>query len=545
MAAQPDPDPQLTPPPLAQALHAHREQVRVADFYQGGDAAPALLAAIQAAHGRSVDISGDWTFHSACDASGYPAHLVGRARIDASAVPEPYPLILGGREGASAPLAADARQGESMLICALPLQPGELLRLVSSEPWSRERPYYVKGELARVAQVDGERVTLAAPLNDDYRAAATSMTRLHAQPVTVHDGLELIRNANSGGLLVQWSANLALNRCLVAQAQERGLYLKQCLGGYLADCGCYADYPAGGRTNYGLALASCADLRVVGGSYRAGRHALSTGGTFPCRDLTFADVTFDNDSASGSYCLDAHANGERFSYRDVTALNGAVIQAVDCRFSGGSFRSRSFLNALSLYPARDSRYYSLHDVSIENTRAGGRGLTLSPAASGLDLGQFRFSGGSIAADIPFYCIPADRGTTRFASIEFEDGFRLLCTRDGANVGSLLGPNRASAEIGRVRFANGSIFSNGAGVALAIRSGARSIGYAAVVGCLLEHHGANACVAISQAAQAEFSHNHGFGHGLSRGAEIADCSTVDVRGNQMHGFTRDGGVYLAP
>jgi hypothetical protein len=540
-----EPDADITPPALRHTLREQQRLVRVADYYQGGDAAPAFLAAIQTADasGRSVDIAGEWVFHSACYASGYVARLVGHAKIDASSVADTYALVLGGTEGAAVPLSADAGIGDNELSCPLAVLPGDIIRLVSSEPWSSERRYYVKGELAWVAGSAGGTITLHGQLNDSYTAAATTATRINAKPVSIQDGIELLRNANSGGILVQWARELALSRCFVQQARERSLYLKECLGGYVADCGCYADHVPGGRTNYGLAFNSCAQIHTVGGRYRAGRHAVSTGGTFPCRDLHFADVEFDNDSASGTYCLDAHANGERFSYSNVTSLNGAVVQAVDCHFIGGRFGSRNFLNALSVNPGRNSRYYTFSAVTIENPRLGGRGLTLSPAIRGLTIDGFAFSGGSVSADIPFYCIPDSTGDTRFGSIEFDSGFRLISVRPGLNVGSLVGPNVADPLIGRVLFANGSIVSYGAGIALVIRSAHKSIGYAGVLGCVIDHRGANACVLIRQAKQAQFSRNHGFGNGVSWRAEISECDQVEARHNRMEGFTRDGGLYL--
>lgn len=535
----------IAPPQLRDTMRAQRNVLRVADYYHGGDAAPAFLAAIQtaAAMGRSVDIAGDWTFQSACNASGYEVHMVGHAKIDAHSVPDTYPLMLGGTEGASAPLLVDAGKGTTILSCALAVQAGDIIRLVSSEAWCSERRYYVKGELALVASSEGGAITVHGQLNDDYAAATTTVTRINAKPVSIKDGIDLTRDLYSGGICVRWAKDLALSHCFVSQAKERSIYLKECLGGYVADCGCHADYVTGGGTNYGLVFNSCAQIHTLGGNYHAGRHAVTTGGTFPCRDLHFADTVFDNDSASGACCLDAHANGERFSYTNVTSLNGAVVQAIDCHFIGGKYSSRNFLNALSVYPAHNARYYTFRALTVENARSGGRGVTLSPALSGLTIDSFVFSGGSISADVPFYCIPAASGETRFGSIEFNSGFRFISQATGPEVGSLVGQNVADAQIGRVKFSDGNIVSYGAGIPLVIRSGHKSIDYAAVQACVIEHHGANDCVLISKAKLAQFNGNTGFGNGVSWRAELNDCGRAEARGNRMLGFTQDHGIAL--
>jgi hypothetical protein len=536
----------MLPPARAQVLAQRRRSVRVADYLSGADAAPAWLAAIRAAamDGRSVDVSGKWVFYTPCDASGYPAFLVGRAQIDASAVAAPFALILGGREGQSAPLGADVERGGNALRCNLPLAGGDVVRLLSTEPWSTERPYYVKGELLRVLAADGNEVLVQGELHDDYLAALTQLTRLEARRVLVQDGIELIRNADSGGLLLQWAREPVLRHCFVFQARERGIYLRQCLGGQLVDCGSHADHVSGGKTNYGLALSSCAGLHIVGGNFRAGRHGLTSGGTFPCRDLTFTGVIVDCDDRSGSYSLDAHANGERLLYHNVTSLNGAVVQAIDSQFVGGHYGARSFLNALSLYPARSARYYTLHSVEIRNERAGGRGLTLSPALGGLTLEQFLLTGGRIDADIPFYCIPAASGSTRYGSIEFAGGFQLLSQRTGAKAGSLIGPNVADAEIGQLSFSDGRLVCNGGGAALTVRSRQKSITSVLISGCDIAQLSASPCVDISQAKEVELRANACRGYGLSSGLRVSGCDLVEASGNRLIGFSSEGGLTLA-
>jgi hypothetical protein len=388
-----------------------------------GDHALAWKRALILANGRPVDVSGAWTFLTALDASGYDVHTVGTATIDGSAVAAAYPVTLGGTLGASAALGASVAKGAARIVSALSVHPGDLIKLVSTDLWSTERSYYYKGELARVLSASGGAIYLQGALNDSYAAATTTVSKINAKKISLDGQIEINRQGDTkGGFLIQWAKDIALNKPSTIQARERGIYVKECLGGYVADGQTVASLPVGGTTNYGLVFDSCAEIVTIRGNYHAGRHGISTGGTFPCRDMMFDRTIADNDDASGSYCCDSHGNGERFVYRNVIARNGATFQSIDTEVAGGVFSSRNQANALAFTPSRNASYLKVSGgVFDASSQANGRGITLTTAIAGLTIGEFSVTGrASITANNPIYHIPFPSGSTTVRTFKIDN-----------------------------------------------------------------------------------------------------------------------------
>lgn len=532
---------------FSKKMVARDSVVRVSDYVLGSDHAPGFLAAIRkgAETNRRVDISGNWTFQTKCDASGYDVDMIGVAAIDAAAVPGTDPaLIIGGKLGASAPLTANAAIGAAGVVCALQPQPGDIIKLESTEAWSTERAYYTKGELCRVLAAVGGTIYLQNPLQDSYTAATTTVTLIQAANVAVSQGLTVKRNADAAGLSVQYARDPAITRPVVFQARERCISLKECIGGYINLGFALADLPATGSmgTNYGLVLESCADTTINGGSYRGGRHGIATGGTYPCRDLKFSKCIVDNDHSSTVYSLDAHANGERFVYEDVFNKNGAVIQAIDCILRGGNWQTVNVNACLSLFPARSVTRYRVEGIWCYNTQAGGKGLTYSNAVSGINMGSLFVESSRLVADIPLQVLPrvAD---TQFDTISVDERSTLQALGLTAGSGSFIYNNDVVNPLIKRVIIKAKLLAGVLGRAMTVTSNAKTFDYVEISGTTLEHSAADNAVLIQRAKVARFTGNQCAGFGVSLRVELASCDRTITGGNQFSGFTSVGGLYL--
>lgn len=526
--------------------------ISVAQFYAGsGDAAPAFLQAIQAANGNPIDVSGQWTFSSALDASGYDVHFMGKASIDAATVSAAYPVTLGGTLGSSAALGADVAKGAAGIDCALSVQPGDIIKIVSTDLWSAERSYYYKGELQRVLSVSGGTIYLQGQLNDGYAAATTTVTKINAASVRVDNKIEINRQSDTkGAFLIQWAKDLAISRLSTIQARERGIYVKECLGGYVADGQTVASFPVGGSSNYGLVYDSCAEISTLRGNYHAGRHGIATGGTFPCRDLFFDGCFVDNDTASGSYALDSHANGERFTYRNVFTKNGAVLQSIDTDVVGGFYITRNQTNGIAFVPGRNAKYLRVRGAIIDASSAvNGRGVTLSMAVGGLTVGEFSVSDRTnITANNPIYHLPFATGGGTTVRLFKVNNNQIIVTGQSATCGIYIAPNTLDPVIDLLSITGNDMKGASGPVSFlyANTNTQDSLGIVEFMDNTTDGNvtsGSQDHIYVNKAKLAKVHRNTAKGAGNSLRYELANCTKADCRNNDFSGFTSVGGLYL--
>lgn len=510
-----------------------------------GDHALAWKRAIIAANGRPINVAGNWTFLTDVDASGYDVNMYGTASIDATAVSAAYPMTLGGTLGSSSALGADVAKGAAGITCALSVQPGDIIKIVSTDQWSTERSYYVKGELQRVLSASGGTIYLQGQLNDGYTAATTTVTKINAASVRIDNKIEINRQSDTkGALLIQWAKDLAVNSLSTIQARERGIYVKECLGGYVADGQTVASFPVGGTSNYGLVYDSCAEISTIRGNYHAGRHGISTGGTFPCRDMLFDNCIVDNDSASGAYCLDAHANAERFIYRNMFSKNGALIQAIDCEFTGGHYLVRDYQYSLLFAFGRNANKTTvlggIYDASnVTNSRA----IALSATVANLNLGSLFIGGGAkLYANNPFFHIPFSSGTTTVNEITL-DGIEAVSNGTSSTAGIYINTNTQNPIVGLFRLRNSKTSTSANGPNLTLGSGAVTYTEVQVINNQMTQSGALNVAFVQRATLAKVHGNTCYGNSTALRFELNTCVNTDVRNNNMYGFTSNGGILL--
>lgn len=314
--------------------------------------------------------------------------------LDMTGVTETNGLHISGRLDPARFLASDAIKGATTIHVDLPTppQPGDVLRIVSTDVWvaSEGTP---KGEMVEVAAVNGSTIDLVSPLYDSYAAATSSARRVAMPQVTLRD-LTVVRDSNQCGVLVENARDVLLSGLHVEGAREALIRLSYAYGGVVENCAGTDFFYAGTSTSYGLSVASSQHITEIANRFRGGRHAVMHGGWLPCRDITIIGGTYDSHhGVEGRWSVDFHANCENVRVIGVTALNGLgafcsniSIESSDIR----NFREQGIEASLS----RDSDYFRVINCDVVG-EVNGIYFTRRPGSAPHTLGVFEVSGGSV------------------------------------------------------------------------------------------------------------------------------------------------------
>lgn len=329
----------------------------------------------------SINISATSDIDIICDSG---------AVIDGTMSTAPMLITIGGGlSGAAVPLSENAEKGTLSIVVsnASQFSAGDVIRILSTDLWNPSRQYYVRGELAIVKVVVGNEITVCAPLYDSYSSASSSVQKMRMPGCSI-DSLKIVRGGGAvGGIQLQYLRNFKLRAMSVTRADERCIYVLQCLGGRIVDCETYGHFYDGSGTSYGLSIASSQGIRVINGTHTGGRHGIALGGTFPVRDFLASGTIVDNDDTSGMYCMDSHGNAEFCEWINCTVNNGAMLACVNSRVIGGVYRSAAFpKGALIFNPEVDSNYLDFIGVTALNY-AGACAIGVGLCASGINVGR--------------------------------------------------------------------------------------------------------------------------------------------------------------
>lgn len=336
----------------------------------------------------------------------------------ASATPSTILIRLGGSTGDAGTLSASVSAGTRTLTTSLPMAPGDIFMLESTDNWKGTVP---KGEMGEVLAVSGTTITLRTSLYDSYNSANTTITKINTSKVRI-DNLFVRRDPTytSGfGVMVEYGKQVHISNCATQGTTERGMYVAYSLYGDITGNRFSAETSALTGTNYGLSLASVQSLKVTNNVLYGGRHGLMHGGWWPNRDIYISGNTISNyPSSSTVYALDFHPNSEHVKVVNNTVYNGILTTAPNIEFlgntvtntipSGGfNYGIRAFLDFDCDYMVikgnRVSAKATTSDTAIEvtgtstsgvtygkvvisdNEVEGWRGISLKPYASGTAL----------------------------------------------------------------------------------------------------------------------------------------------------------------
>lgn len=202
--------------------------------------------------------------------------------------------------------------------------------------WSLSRAEYRAGEFCTVAAVPtSTTITIAEPLFDSYVAASVSMYKMnYLRGSFDFNGSQIFGptfSQTSYGSAVKFnnlvrSAIYGLNAGASSNAQ---IVTDQCKS--LSMYGCNANLnetDSLSGSQYGLSIANCQNMQVLGGSFSSYRHGVSMGGysapgSVTCRDVRVVGATMSNRNVAGGTGADMHGNTEYCAYESCLIRGGA------------------------------------------------------------------------------------------------------------------------------------------------------------------------------------------------------------------------------
>ncbi|MBA4849499.1 glycosyl hydrolase family 28-related protein [Emticicia sp. BO119] len=237
--------------------------------------------------------------------------------------------------------------------------------------WSLERPDYIKGEFAEIESVDmlTAIVTLKSPILDSYIVGA-SIRKLNYKNVTI-DGLTIKRNNDMRCLSVHEMSNVIISNCNISGANERAIYVYNSYNVLISNCITNGSYYASAPTAYGLSIASCQNVNIVGGYYRAGRHGIMFGGTIPNRFISITGCVTDNDPAQAfpQAAFDFHSNVQFATITNVLSKNGYSLGGINISVSNCVSIARNYYGFAFFSSRNADNTLTVNGLSITSNSA--------------------------------------------------------------------------------------------------------------------------------------------------------------------------------
>ncbi|WP_028353286.1 hypothetical protein [Bordetella petrii] len=172
-----------------------------------------------------------------------------------------------------------------------------IFRMRSSAPWYHdprltENGYTTrKGELTRIASVDGNDIRILNPLRDNYSADENIGYSIYASPKVVMENIEFL--AEDGFASVVGPRTLSVFGC--ADVLLSGVRSQDVAGGlvYAEHChtlnvvNCVTQGANSAEGGYGFMIAGCQSSMFIGCQARHGRRGFDISGPIPTRDTTY------------------------------------------------------------------------------------------------------------------------------------------------------------------------------------------------------------------------------------------------------------------
>lgn len=248
--------------------------------------------------------------------------------LDGTASAERTLIRLGGYQKEAQPLLEDADKGTTEIMTNLDVSAGDYVLITSTAKFNLSRDYYIDGELAKVREVNGKTITLTEPLYTAYNPYETQIISLQMPKITI-DGLQIIRDSNDAGLLIEYAHDIELRNISAQGARDRNIAVYYTYGGIIEgnnSTDCFYD---GSGTSYGLVLASAVrDVTVQNNELTCGNHGMTLGGKEPVRDVLIQNNVFDSYRGEetgyiGSF--NTHSNVENITIQNNIMRTGASI----------------------------------------------------------------------------------------------------------------------------------------------------------------------------------------------------------------------------
>lgn len=310
------------------------------------DDAPALNAAAAAAraqgHGRLLLGPGVFRIGEGVDCSNLVLEGAGRHKtlIDATAIATGAAIRAEGSAAALTTLTVAASESESAITVAdaAGISAGDLLILYNPADFSfsQWRAYYRAGEFVEVQKVTGTTLTLRRPL---YAPYAPGLQVLKVTPTFFGaEGLTILGGDAQAAypLQIRFGVGVELREVELLGSSNAALALFKCYDAALFGVRAIAhasEAPFG--TSYGLVIANCQNVNVIGGRFHAYRHGIAIGGdevlSVPNRNILIEGARL---SSQINRAADIHGNSEWVVYRNCTLEGGAMFSGNHTTYSG-------------------------------------------------------------------------------------------------------------------------------------------------------------------------------------------------------------------
>lgn len=405
-----------------------QETVSVKDYGAVGDGSNDDTAAIQAAltgiaftGGTLLFPPGTYKITSTITqafADGVNVNIVGYgAKIDMTSIStyNARVITLGGSRGASTTLSSSATKNADTfaVTSAANISAGRVLLITSTSLWNPTRPYYYSGELALVEKVFGTTITNSNFLYDNYSSADTSIYTLNMPYITV-EGLEFEANANLTALNITYARNPTVRNCVIHGARYAGVEINYYLGG-VVDSNYIYDAWNGlvTGTSYGVAVGSGQGCKVTNNTIYNARHAITSGGTEPAREVIYANNTCHSSTQENlTAALDLHGNTEFCSILNNIASN-IVCSGINAIIANNQLDSaETNVPGITLFQEINSDYYVIQNNVILAAGATAQGVWLSPSQDNISVTKLTFSGNTVkSVGAGFLIQPRNSGVT--------------------------------------------------------------------------------------------------------------------------------------
>jgi len=195
----------------------------------------------------------------------------------------------------------------------------------SGELWTASRVYYYKGEMCMIESIVGNVVTLCNPLWDSYTASNTVVCKVNTKNVKVKN-MNIVGNLanNQEGLFIQHAKNVIVDSCKFKGTSYACVVVSNCFSFDISDCFIIDFDKQAGGASYGIAVYSSQNGNIRQNTIYGGKHGITHGGTFPCRNIKVTNNTVVENSINVTGSIDCHENSEYIDFNYNTCSSFAV-----------------------------------------------------------------------------------------------------------------------------------------------------------------------------------------------------------------------------
>lgn len=256
--------------------------------------------------------------------------------------------------------------------------------------WCPARAYYFKGEILNIrARTATNTYSLQNTLYDNYLASSTTATKITKHTVTITGINFKGPQANRNGIYIASFGGVNLYNVKITGYRDTNIAIDQSINVNITDCYAGDNGLTSSGTNYGLAIISSQNCNYTGGQYYGGRHGITHGGTFPCRNTNVANLTTHSFLTSS---LDWHGNAEYCTVSNVQCFGGVYFGGINVNATNVTAWNNLANAGLPFFcgPERDCEYFNVTNCIAHNDYyLGGTAFGFAAQFVATDLGSMQ------------------------------------------------------------------------------------------------------------------------------------------------------------